>query len=356
MNVKKMNRLTSMASVAAGALALCVVAGCGTPKPVLQICTWSDYIDEGVVRQFEKQNDCRVEITTFDSNEEMVASLTAGGSGFDIVMPSSYVIPALEKEQLIQPLDHAKIPNMRRNFDRAFAEAILDPSFTYNAPYMVTYTGLLYRRDKLPKGMSVHTWSAFNNPALGGRASLLDDMRETIGAALKSLDYSLNTERKEEIDKAVEVVLKWRKNAPWLDNAQYKDSVTSGEWLIGHGYSSDAVQMMRKDPNVGFALPNEGFTIAFDEMVIPADAPQPDLAHKFINFIYTPRVAKANIEGVCAPMPVKGAIKLLEPKLRRLVEVDANTFRRGEVLQNLEDKPDVHAMYLKAWKRIKAGK
>jgi spermidine/putrescine-binding protein len=114
--------------------------------------------------------------------------------------------------------------------------------------------------------------------------------------------------------------------------------------------------MMLKDPNVGFALPKEGFTIAFDEMVIPADAPQPDLAHKFINFVYTPKVAKANIEGVCAPMPVKGAIESLEPRLRRLVEVDADTFRRGEVLQNLEDKPAVRDMYLKAWERIKAGK
>ena len=218
--MKKMNRLTSMTSIAAGVFALCMVAGCGTPKPVLHICTWSDYIDEGVVRQFEKLNDCRVEIKTFDSNEEMVEILAAGDSGFDIVTPSSYVIPTLAKELLIQPLDHTKLPNMRRNFDRSFAEAILDPSFTYNAPYMVTYTGLLYRKDKLPKDMPANTWSVFENPALGGRASLLDDMRETIGAALKSLNYSLNTERQEEINKAVEVVLKWRKNAPKLDNAQ----------------------------------------------------------------------------------------------------------------------------------------
>ena len=323
---------------------------------MLRICTWSDYIDEGVVQQFEKRNDCRVEIKTFDSNEEMCDALRAGDSGFDIVTPSSYVIPTLEKEQLIQPLDHTKVPNLRRNFDRSFAAAILDPSFTYNAPYMVTYTGLVYRKDKLPKGLTPNTWDVLDSPALEGRASLLDDMRETIGAALKSLDYSLNTERKEELDKAVEVALKWRKNAPTLDNAQYKDSVASGEWLIGHGYSSDAAQMMLKDSNVGFALPKEGFTIAFDEMVIPADAPQPELAHKFINFMYTPRFAKANVEGVCAAMPVKGVIKLLEPRLRRLVEVDADTFRRGEVLQSIDDKPAVHDMYEAAWERIKAGK
>ena len=354
--MKKMKKSTRVGLIAGGVLALCMVTGCGTPKPVLSICTWSDYIDEGVVQQFEKQNGCRVEIKTFDSNEEMVDSLRAGDSGFDIVTPSSYVIPTLEKEQLIQPLDHTKVPNLRRNFDRSFAAAILDPSFTYNAPYMVTYTGLVYRKDKLPKGVSANTWDVLNNPVLEGRASLLDDMRETIGAALKSLDYSLNTERKEELDKAVEVALKWRKNAPALDNAQYKDSVASGEWLIGHGYSSDAAQMMRKDPNVGFALPKEGFSIAFDEMVIPVDAPQPDLAHKFINFVYIPKIARANVEGVCAAMPVRGVIKLLEPRLRRLVEVDADTFRRGEVLQSIDDKPAVHDMYEAAWERIKAGK
>ena len=354
-DVKKMKRSTRMASIAGGVLALCMAAGCGTPKPVLRICTWSDYIDSGVVRQFEKQNECRVEIKTFDSNEEMLDMLKSGDTGFDIVTPTSYMIPTLVREDLIQPLDHTKIPNLRRNFERSFAEAILDPSFTYNAPYMVTYTGLVYRKDKLPKGLSVDSWDVFNSPALDGRASLLDDMRETIGAALKSLDYSLNTERKEELDKAVEVVQKWRENVPTLDNAKYKGSITSGEWLVGHGYSSDAAQLMRKYPAVGFVLPREGFTIAVDEMVIPVDAPQPDLAHKFINFMYIPRIAKANIEGVCAAMPVKGVIKMLEPRLRRLVEVDADTFRRGEVLQSIDDKPAVLDMYLKAWEQIKAG-
>ena len=354
--MKQTNRSKRAVSIAGWALALGMVTGCGTPKPVLRICTWSDYIDDGVVRQFEEQNGCRVEVKTFESNEEIYDSLKAGGAGYDIVTPSSYVIPIFEKEKLIQPLDHTKIPNVRKNFDRDFAEEILDPFFTYSVPYMVTYTGFVYRKDKLPKGLSADTWDVFNSPALGGRASLLDDMRETIGAALKSLGFSLNTARQDELDKAVALALKWRKNAPVLDNTQYKESVASGEWLIGHGYSSDAVQMMLKDDNVGFALPKEGFTIAFDEMVIPADAKQPDLAHKFINFVYTPEVAKVNIESVCAQMPVRGAIESLEPNLRRLVEVDANTFRRGEVLQDIDGKPAVRDMYLKAWERIKAGK
>jgi spermidine/putrescine transport system substrate-binding protein len=262
----------------------------------------------------------------------------------------------LEREKLIQPLDHAKIPNVRKNFDRSFAEAILEPSFTYNAPYMVTYTGLVYRKDKLPKGVSADTWGVLDSPALGGRASLLDDMRETIGAALKSLAYSLNTERKDELDKAVAVALKWRKNAPVLDNTQYKESVASGEWIIGHGYSSDAVQMMLKNPKVGFSLPKEGFTIAFDEMVIPADAKHPDLAHKFIDFCYDPDVAAANMTEVCAPMPVAPAFPKLEENLRKLVVIDAETLKKGEVIRDFSDQPAIHKLYVGAWDKIKAAK
>ena len=169
--MKQTKRSKSAVSIAGMALAICVATGCGAPKPLLRICTWSDYIDAGVVRQFEEQNGCRVEVNTFDSNEGLYDRLKAGGARYDIVTPSSYLIPLLESEKLVIPLDHAKIPNVRKNFDRSFAGAILDPSFTYNAPYMVTYTGLLYRKDKLPKDLSANTWSVLDSPALGGRAS-----------------------------------------------------------------------------------------------------------------------------------------------------------------------------------------
>ena len=347
--------MKNLKSLAGAALALGMIAGCGPSKPELHIYTWSDYVDEDVKSKFEEENNCKVVIDTFDSNEAMYAKLQAGSTGYDIITPSSYQIPLMAKNKMIIPLDHSKIPNVKKNFDPAFANSILDPSFTYNAPYMVTYTGIAYRKDKIAKDVPVDSWKIYETAALKGRMSLLSDMRETIGAALKSLGYSLNTEKKEELDKAVEVVIGWKKNIAKFDNEQYKTAVAAGEWFVGHGYSSDVTQIMLEDDKVGFSLPKEGFTIAFDEMVIAADAPQKELAHKFIDFMYRPDMAKANMESVCAPMPVKAALEALKPELKELIVKDAATIKRGEVLRDFDDKPEVRKMYVDAWDKIKAG-
>ena len=347
--------MKNVKSLAGAALALGMIAGCGPSKPELHIYTWSDYVDEDVKSKFEEENNCKVVIDTFDSNEAMYAKLQAGSTGYDIITPSSYQIPLMAKNKMIIPLDHSKIPNVKKNFDAAFANSILDPSFTYNAPYMVTYTGIAYRKDKIAKDVPVDSWKIYETAALKGRMSLLSDMRETIGAALKSLGYSLNSEKKEELDKAVEVVIGWKKNIAKFDNEQYKTAVAAGEWFVGHGYSSDVTQIMLEDDKVGFSLPKEGFTIAFDEMVIAADAPQKELAHKFIDFMYRPEMAKANMESVCAPMPVKAALEALKPEPKALIVKDADTIKRGEVLRDFDDKPEVRKMYIEAWDKIKAG-
>ena len=347
--------MKNVKSLAGAALALGMIAGCGPSKPELHIYTWSDYVDEDVKSKFEEENNCKVVIDTFDSNEAMYAKLQAGSTGYDIITPSSYQIPLMAKNKMIIPLDHSKIPNVKKNFDAAFANSILDPSFTYNAPYMVTYTGIAYRKDKIAKDVPVDSWKIYETASLKGRMSLLSDMRETIGAALKSLGYSLNSEKKEELDKAVEVVIGWKKNIAKFDNEQYKTAVAAGEWFVGHGYSSDVTQIMLEDDKVGFSLPKEGFTIAFDEMVIAADAPQKELAHKFIDFMYRPEMAKANMESVCAPMPVKAALEALKPELKALIVKDADTIKRGEVLRDFDDKPEVRKMYIEAWDKIKAG-
>ncbi len=346
--------MMNIKSLAGVALALGVLAGCGPSKPELHIYTWSDYIDEGVIKQFEERNNCTVVVDTFDSNEAMYAKLQAGSTGYDIMMPSSYQIPLMAKNKMIRELDHAKLPNVKKNFDPAYASSLLDPTFKYNVPYMVTYTGIAYRKDKVGNA-PVDSWKVFESVPLKGRMSLLSDMRETLGAALKSLGYSLNSEKQEEVDKAVEVVLKWKQNIAKFDNEQYKTAVASGEWFIGHGYSSDITQVMIGDDKVGFSLPKEGFTIAFDEMVVAADAPQPELAYKFIDFCYEKDVAKANMESITAPMPVKPALEALEPKLKPLIAIDAGTLKRGEVLKDFDDKPAVRDMYIKAWDKIKAG-
>ena len=341
--------------MAGGALALSVLAGCGPAKPELHVYTWSDYIDAEVIAAFEKANNCKVSVDTFDSNEAMFAKLQAGSSGYDIIMPSSYQIPVMVRNNMLMKMDKSKLPNVTKNFDPAYYNCILDKTMEYNVPYAVTYAGLAYRKDKVGDA-KMDSWHILESGNFKGRISLLSDMRETMGAALKTLGFSLNTVKPEEIDAAVELVLKWKENIAKFDNEQYKSAVASGEWFIGHGYSSDTIQIMMDDENVSFALPKEGFSIACDEMVISADSKLPDLAHAFINFLYDAEICKQNMESVCAPMPCAPALAALDEKLKKLLCVAPETLAKGEVLRDFDSQPAVRELYIKAWDKIKAGK
>ena len=220
----------------------------------------------------------------------------------------------------------------------------------------------MYAKDKLPKGVDAATWKVLENPALKGKVTLMDDIREVIGAGLMSLGYSLNSRKPEEIEAAVKEVLKWKPNIRKFDAESYKTEVPSGATILGHGYSTDVTQVIvgdeeegnppRKD--IGFALPKEGFTIAFDEMVLSSAAPNPDLAYAFMNFMYEGDNAKANMEYIMGPMPVKPGIDALDADYRKVIILDSETIKRGQVLKPVDDDPAVKELYDKAWDRIKA--
>ena len=338
-------------------------AGCKIPAGgELHIYTWSDYIAPDVIAGFEKGLGVKVVIDTFDSNEAMYAKLKAGGTGYDIITPSSYQIAQMAKDGMIDAIDHSKCPNVKSNFDPQFATQILDCSFTYSAPYAVTYTGFLYKKDKIPQGADAASWSILGNPALKGRITLLDDLREVIGAGLMSLGYSVNSTNPKEISAAVAQVLKWRSAVRKFDSESYKTEVPGGATWLGMGYSTDAAQVIVGDEDagepprddIGFALPKEGFTIAFDEMVVAKDARRKDLAYAFINYIYDGDVAAANMEYICGPNPVKPGIDALDPEYKSLIVLDAESASRGQVMRGFADRPDVMELYNKAWDRIKA--
>ena len=303
----------------------------------LHIYTWSDYLAPELIVGFEKALGVKVVVDTFDSNEAMYAKLKAGGTGYDLMTPSSYQIPQMAKEGMIEK------------------------SFSYSVPYTVTYTGFMYDKSKVPEGVEVNTWKILENPAMKGRITLLDDFREVIGGGLMSLGYSLNSANPDEIDAAVSEVLKWRRNARKFDAESYKTEVAAGSIWLGHGYSTDATQVIVGDEeegmepreDIGFALPKEGFTIAFDELVVAKDAKRKDLAYAFINFIYDGEAAKVNMEYLCGPNPVKPGLDLLDDEMRGIVLLDPETLKCGQVLKSIDD-PKVMELYNKAWDRIKA--
>lgn len=353
--------MSNIRSVALAAFAAFVLVGC-EKKPELHLYTWSDYIAPEVIADFEAANGCRVVVDTFESNEQMYAKLKAGGTGYDIIMPSSYIVATMAKEDLIQELDHSKIPNVKANFDSRFASQILDPTFKYNVPYTVTYTGLMYLKEMIPEGADVNSWTILANAELRGRISLLDDIREVIGAGLMANGFRGSSTNPEEIEKAIETVISWRPNCRKFDAEGYKVDVAAKSTWVGHGYSTDATQVIvgdeeegrdgRPRPDIGFALPREGFSIAFDEMVVAKDAPNLDLAYKFINYIYEGEVAKKNMEFIMGPCPVKPGIDALEDDYRKLIVLDEETLSHGQVIEPIDDS--AQELYNKAWDRIRA--
>jgi len=329
----------------------------------LHIYTWCDYIAPEVLDGFERALGVKVIVDTFDSNEAMYAKLKAGGTGYDIIMPSSYQIETMAKDGMIAKIDHAKAPNVRANFDTSFAQQVLDPSFAWSVPYAVTYTGFMYAKDKIPEGVDPASWQVLGESALAGRVSLLDDIREVIGAGLMAKGYSLNSDKPEEIAAAVEQVLAWRKNVRKFDGESYKTEVATGATFLGQGYSTDTTQVICGDeeegmdprPDIGFALPKEGFTIAFDEMVLAASARRADLAYAFMNYVYMGEVAKVNMEYICGPNPVKPGIEALDPEYRALITLTPEQAAHGQVLRGFAGRPEVMELYNKAWDRIKAA-
>lgn len=257
-------------------------------KPVLRIYNWAEYLSDEVIEAFEDEFNCRVIVDVFDSNEAMYAKLKAGGGGYDIVVPSSYHVVRMTREGMLHPLDHAKLPNLE-HLDPVALRFTQDPDHLHSVPYLITTAAIGYRIDRLPDLEA--TWSVFADPSRAGRMTLLDDMRETLGAALKFLGHSLNTTHPDEINAARDLVISWKQNIAKFESEQFKNGLMSAEFLVVHGYSSDLLQAMEESDIIGILLPAEGVSLALDDFAILADAPNPDLAHAFINFMHRPDVA-----------------------------------------------------------------
>lgn len=327
-------------------------------KPVLYVYTWADFFSPEKMMEFEKKYDCNVSITTFSSNEEMYAKLKAGGTGYDIINPTTYQIPSLINENLIEKLDTTKLPNVMKNFDNRFSAYVGQPCNTYSVSYMISYGGLLVNTNKVDYN-NCNSWSILSNSRYNGRISLLNDIREVLGAALMYLGYSMNTKSQKEIDEAVNLIKKqWKPNVRKFDSESYKTEVPAESIYIGHGYSSDSLQVIlgdeetEKREDLVFVFPKEGFTICSDEFVIMKDSKNKELAYKFIDFFYDPMVCKDNMEYVGSITPNVTAISLLDEDFRNNILPDEKTLSRAQLTENFDDKPEIMDMYNKAWDEI----
>lgn len=331
-------------------LLLCMLCfSCSTnQKKTLYLFTWSEFFNPALIAEFEKEFNCRVIIDTYDSNESMYAKLKLGATGYDIVFPSNYYLDILHKQNMILPFDSSAVSNISHLDSRYVDKEYLQ----WGVPFIVSYSGIAYRQDRLHS--LEPSWGVFARNDLKGRMTMLNDIRETIGASLKYLGYSINTRNPEELEEAGDQLLIWKNNLAKFESEQYKNGIATAEFLVVQGYSIDIMQIRQEDKNVAFLFPNEGSIMSIDYMALPKGARNVELAYQFINFMLEPKNVAVNMSYSSSLIPVLPAYQLLQPDLKN----SKILFPENEVLEKMELIEDVQGdikLYYKVWERVKAG-
>lgn len=327
--------------------------GCGKKQQTLHLYNWADYMDPELVAAFEEQFDCRVILDTFDSNESMLAKLEAGASGYDIAFPTAYMVEIMQAKGMLLPIDHAQIPNLK-NIDADYLKNnALDKQMAYSVPYMIGSTGIAYRTDRVSD--FTPSWAMFDRPDLKGRTTLLNDIRETLGSALLYLGYSANSTNPAELAEAAAIVKRWKTNIAKFDAEAYKPGIASGEFVLVHGYSGDILQVIEEQENVAWAYPKEGFLIGCDNFVILKDAPNPSLAHAFINFLHEAANAAKNTEFVYYLCPNSASYPLVSEDVRanEAVFIPKDAMAKAQIIKDLGPATE---LWEKTWDEIKSGR
>jgi len=330
---------------------LILLTGCSSSDRELHIYSWGDYINPEVIQKFEKEYKCHIVLDTYDSNESMYSKLKSGATGYDLIFPSNYILDLLNQQNMLQEIDKHQIPNLSY-LDTNLIELLKANVDTNSIPYMLTFSGIGYRQDHITH--MIDSWNAFGQSQWRGRMTMLNDFRETIGAGLKYLGYSVNSRNEDEINAAADQVIQWRANLAKFESEQYKNGIATAEFLVVHGYSGDILQVMQEDSGVNFLYPKEGAIISCDYLAIPKTAPEVGLAHQFINFLYEPQMAALNMKSTLFISPNKEAYQYLDPALKNNLILFPSEETLGKMELIIDLGKDV-VKYHRAWDRIKSG-
>lgn len=255
---------------------------------VLHLYCWASYFSPDFISAFENKFNVKVDLNYFSSNEELLAKLQAGARGYDLIVPSGYIVPALKSLGLIDPIGKLDWPELEKLIPRAKAPAY-DPAHEYSVPYQWGTSGIAINRAKVKGKVDSWAWM-FDHPELKGQLSMLDDAPAVVGVALKYLGYSFNEGSPAALAKVKELLMKQKS----LLKSYTPDSqlvLLSGEVALAHAYSGDALQVGKKNPNIEYVLPKEGGEIFMDNFAIPKGAPSPQLAREFIRFSLDQKMA-----------------------------------------------------------------
>lgn len=329
----------------------CGLAGCALDRrPRLNVFNWSTYIAPETVPRFEQETGVRVRYGIYESNEEMLARVFTGNSGWDIAFPTDYLIGPMRDHGLLAELDHRYLPALDQ-LDPAFRQPAWDPGLRWSVPYMVTAAGIAFSRTLQP---APRRWADLWSERLQGRLTMLDDPFDVFGACLKKAGLSINASDPEQLRQAQREAVAQKPLLRAYLNAEVRDQLVSGDILAAQLWNTTAQQAIDNAPEIGFAYPEEGYAVYPDAAVILRESKHPELAHKFISFLLRPDVAAANALAARTTTTNAGARSLLPKDFREnpTLYPAPDVVARGEWAKTLD--PATQRLRDRLWTEVKA--
>ena len=370
--------IATLLAAAVGGCARVPDGGTGVGKaataepPVLNVYNWSDYVAPDTISRFEKETGIKVNYDVYDTNEVLETKLLTGHSGYDVVVPSAFFLERQAREGVFLPLDKTKLSNYH-NLDPDVLRRVRlnDPDNRYGVPYMWQATGIGYNIDKVRAALGTDevpdSWALVFDPKYAARLkdcgiTFLDSPPEVLDSAQVYLGIDPNSERLEDLAAAEELVKKVRPYVRYFNSSQYINDLANGEVCVSIGYTGDV--LMARDraresgngANIAFLVPKEGGIFEVDLLAIPADAPHPDNAHRFLDYILRPEIAAEISTFKKYPSGNAAALAFLKPDIRD----DPSIYPPPAIVARFKDHRAESLTYTRyenrAWTRIRTGR
>jgi putrescine transport system substrate-binding protein len=344
--------------------------GAAAGSKVLNLYIWSDYLAPNTLPDFEKQTGIKVHVAYFDTNETLETKLLAGSSGFDIVVPTASYFERQIKAGAYQVLDKTKLPNLANMDPQLMAKVALhDPDNAHGVIYMWGTNGIGYN-EKMIKALMpdapLDSWRLVFDPAVASKVakcgiSLLDSPAEMMRAVYSYLGKNPNSQSPDDLAQAEAVLVKIRPYIRNFSSSEYIEALANGDLCISVGYNGDVMQARdrareaNKGIDIKYAVPKEGSILWFDMLAIPKDAPDPESAYAFMNYMMTPQV----IADVSNFKRYANANLASQPFVLPAVKDDPGIYppteQRQSLAVQLADSPEQTRAITRVWQKFKTG-
>jgi len=345
-------------------------AASSTPAKVLNLYIWSDYLAPNTLSEFEKQSGIKVHAAYYDSNETLETKLLAGSSGFDVVVPTASYFERQIKAGVYLKLDKSKLPNLKNLDSQLMAKvAQHDPDNAHGVIYLWGTNGIGYN-EKMVKALMpdapLDSWRLVFDPLIASKVakcgiSVLDSPAEMMRAVFNYLGKDPNTQDSKDLAQAEAVLAKIRPFIRNINSSEYIEALANGDLCIAVGYNGDVMQARdrareaNKGIDIKYAIPKEGTILWFDMLAVPKDAPDPESAYAYINYIMTPQVT-ADISNFKRYANANAAA---DPLVLADVKADAAIYPTAEQRQRLSvqlaDSAEQTRAITRVWQKFKTG-